>query len=58
MSIDVCKRRLFNQLLELKGKKKAAMVLFVDFSSAYDRVDRAKLEILLRQRGILSEEKI
>lgn len=44
--------------LETKQHKKDGFLVFIDFSSAYDSLNREKLYKLLRDRQILSESKI
>jgi hypothetical protein len=38
--------------------KKPTLALFIDFSSAYDRVDRRILERLLQERRVLNDTEI
>lgn len=41
VSVDTCKYGLFSRLAELRRKNKPCFACFIDFSSAYNRVDRS-----------------
>ncbi len=56
VGIEVCRKRLIDKLMELKRRKQRAWVLFVDFSGAYNRVDRVRLERLMRERKVFEKE--
>lgn len=43
--VDRCKWALLDELINRRKKGKVSLVLFIDFSSAYDRVDMRRLEI-------------
>lgn len=45
-------------MFDYKNSKKKCLILFVDMSAAYDRVDRLQLEKYLREKGILDQEKL
>jgi len=47
-SVDLCKRRLFTTTLQRREDGLHTIAVFVDLSSAYDRVDRRLLFNLLR----------
>lgn len=55
-SIDLCKRLLFRTVGERRRKGQSTIALFVDFRSAYDRVDRRILTELFQANAVLSPE--
>ena len=56
VGIEVCRKRLIDRLMEMKRRKERAWVLFVDFSAAYNRVDRKRLKDLMEKRKIFTKE--
>jgi hypothetical protein len=51
-----CKAAVMEAIMTRKLKQEETNLVYIDFSSAYDRVDRRRLMRILKEKKILTEE--